>query len=414
MSERLEELKRYLTNITSANQLADRIAELFGCPITIEDANHHVISYSKHKDDIDQVRISTIMNRKVPDKVINAFWKKGVMPKLIDHDDPVVIPEIKEVGLGNRVAISIRQNTEILGFIWAHPSNKAFTEEDMLLFKEAAGFVKKFFIRNLQRERKSEESYSDFFWQLLRGDIKSDDAITRQANQFNMQLDGDKAIVVIRFSDDITEQMEKHANYLSESQVKVHVLISLFDEHDFIMLIRFKDEVDSKQALYDFMKQFIHRISKQLKLNDVRSGAGLAYRSARHIEKSYQQALEVLKLQGKFPDQLNDVSLFEDLGVYQFIEMLAETRKHIHYENQHLVRLRAYDRKHHTSLLATLHVYLQCDSNVYNAAHQLFIHPNTMNYRLKRIREVSGIDLKDPNQKTNMYLDLIIDTIQDT
>lgn len=121
----LELLKsRMNEEFDSADQLADWIGEIFECPITIEDSNHHVVSYSKHKENIDEARIGTIMNRKVPDNVINGLWKKGVMSKLIDQDEAVVIPQINEIGLGNRVAISIREKNEILGFIWAHTGNK--------------------------------------------------------------------------------------------------------------------------------------------------------------------------------------------------------------------------------------------------------------------------------------------------
>ncbi|WP_200411014.1 PucR family transcriptional regulator [Virgibacillus salexigens] len=414
MSQKKDVLNSLNEKMTSLDQLADQIADIFGCPITIEDSNHHVVSYSKHKDNIDQVRISTIINRKVPDKVINGLWKKGVMPKLIDSDDPVSIPKINEVGLGNRVAISVRKHNEILGFVWAHTSDKTFTEEELVLFKEAAAYVKKFFLKDLQRHRKLEEGYRDFFWQLLRGDLQDTDAIKQREKKYNMHLEGNKAIVVIRFTDEVTEQMEKHAFYLSESQVKLHVITSLFDDNDFIMLVHLKEAFDYKQTLYAFMDQFITRISQQLDLANVFGAAGLAYQAAQQIQNSHQQAREVLKLQEKLPDTIDPVKLYEDLGVYQFIEQLAETRKADQYQNPFMEKLRAYDQQHGTSLLASLEVYLQCDSNVYNAAKRLFIHPNTMNYRLKRMGEVSGIDLKDPNQKANIYLDLIIENIQQT
>ncbi|GAA0432693.1 sporulation transcriptional activator AdeR [Virgibacillus salarius] len=412
MSQQKDILNSLKEKITSLDQLADQIADIFGCPITIEDSNHHVVSYSKHKDNIDQVRISTIINRKVPDKVINALWKKGVMPKLIDSDNPVRIPKINEIGLGNRVAISVRNQNEILGFVWAHTSDKAFTDEDLILFKEAAAYVKKFFIKDLQRHRKLEEGYRDFFWQLLRGDLQDTDAIKQREKKYNMHLDGNKAIVIIHFTDEITEQMEKHAFYLSESQVKLHVITSLFDNNDFIMLVHLKDAFDYKQTMYAFMDDFITLISQQLDLADIFAAAGLVYQPAQQIQNSYQQAREVLKLQEKLPDTIAPVKLYEDLGVYQFIEQLAAARKMNQYKNPFIEKLRAYDQIHGTSLLTTLEMYFHCDSNVYNTAKRLFIHPNTMNYRLKRIKEVSGIDLKDPNQKANSYLDLIIESIR--
>ncbi|MGP4106682.1 PucR family transcriptional regulator [Virgibacillus sp. L01] len=414
MTKHPDTLKSRLNKVyVSPEDLADHIADIFKCPITIEDSNHHLISYSKHKENIDEARISTIMNRKVPDKVINGLWKNGIMPRLIDSDDPVIIPEIKKIGLGSRVAISIRKSNEILGFIWAHTSDQTLSDVEIQLFKEASTYVQKFFLQTRQRRQKSEEGYKDFFWQLLRGDFQDGDEIFRKAQQFNINLDGNKAIVVINFSNEVTEQIEKHAYYLSESQVKVSVVTRLFDDNEFIMLVRLKDEMHPKQTISDFVQQFIQKMSNQLKLDNVYGSAGLFYHVPQNITDSYHQATEVLRLKEKFPEKLNGIFLYEELGVYQFIERLYEFQKQINYQNRQIEKLRNYDKKHHTFLVLTLDVYLQCDNNVYQAAKSLFIHPNTMNYRLKRIREVSGIDLKDPNQKITLYLDLIIENLKE-
>ncbi|GGC77929.1 transcriptional activator AdeR [Thalassobacillus devorans] len=395
----------------SIEELADRIADIFNCPITIEDSNHSLISYSRHSSNIDEVRVATIINRKVPDKVINGLWKNGIMPRLLDSDEPVVIPKMEETGLGNRVAISIRKNNEILGFIWAHVSDTTFTSEENRLFKEASLYVKKFLLQRRKRRRKSEEGYKDFFWQLLRGDFWDSDEILQKAKQYNMNLEGNKAIVVINFSDVVTEQMEKHAYYLSETQVKVSVITRLFDDDDFIMLVRLKDDESPKQTLKEFIQQFMMKLTGQLQLQHVHGSAGMTYPSSQKIVHSYHQATEVLRLKNKFPEKLADVFLYEDLGVYQFIERLNEFQKKNHYHNRQIENLRRYDEANHTFLLDTLETYLKNDNNVYQAAKEMFIHPNTMNYRLKRIREVGGINLSDPNQKVSLFLDLITDKL---
>ncbi|MGJ9459391.1 PucR family transcriptional regulator [Oceanobacillus sp. CF4.6] len=408
------ELLKHLNEVfKSTDKLADRIGEIFECPITIEDSNHHIVSYSKHKENIDEARIATIMNRKVPDKVINGLWKKGVMPKLIDSDEPVIIPQIAEIGLGNRVAVSIREKNEIYGFIWAHTGDKTLSDEELQFLKEVAKQVKKLFLKHHNRNRKSKEHYNDFFWKLLTGDIHDTNEINRQSKQLNIRLEGKLAVVVIRFADEVTEQLEKHAYYLAETQMQVQVVSRIFDDKEFIMLVRHVKEDDPSYMLVDFINQFILRISKQLKLQNVNGSAGSIYESTRNIKDSYKQALQVLDLKGKFSKELEETFLYEDLGVYQFIEELFEIRKLNHYQNKYVEKLRAYDKKNQTSLVHTLNMYLQCDCNVYQAAKEIIIHPNTMNYRLKRIREVSDLDLKDPNQKINIYLDFMIQNMQE-
>jgi DNA-binding PucR family transcriptional regulator len=381
---------------------------MLDCPITIEDVNHHVLAYSRHKDNIDQARISTIMNRKVPDKVINGLWKSGAMPKLIDSDEPVVIPEMKEIGLGNRVAISIWKKNEILGFIWTHTRDKTLNTEELEQLKKAAGKVKKLLLAKHSGRRNSQEGYKDFFWKLLTGNIREPEAIEKQAKQFNVNLEGNLAVIIFKFSDEVTEQMEKHAHYLAETQTQTQIIFRLFDENEFILLVRIIKNDDLSNRLHDFIEQFIDKISTQLELSEINGASGLLYDTAADIKHAYKEAMHTIYVKSIFRDELKNSFLYEDLGIYKFMNDLYTIWKKQGQQNKYIRRLQEYDEKNQASLLKTLQYFLQADSNVHRAAKQLFIHPNTMNYRLKRIREISELDLKDPVQKTAVYLELMM------
>ena len=54
--------------------------------------------------------------------------------------------------------------------------------------------------------------------------------------------------------------------------------------------------------------------------------------------------------------------------------------------------LLAYDRHHHADLVATLRAYTASGTNLTQAARRLNVHPNTVVYRLQRIRQLSGRD----------------------
>lgn len=61
-----------------------------------------------------------------------------------------------------------------------------------------------------------------------------------------------------------------------------------------------------------------------------------------------------------------------------------------------LLDLRNYDNKNQTEFLRTLQVYIDNQMNAIKTANILFIHRATMVYRLDRIKELTGIDFKDP------------------
>jgi DNA-binding PucR family transcriptional regulator len=52
----------------------------------------------------------------------------------------------------------------------------------------------------------------------------------------------------------------------------------------------------------------------------------------------------------------------------------------------------AYDASRQAELVSTLRAYLDARYNITKAAARLFVNPNTVVYRLRRIKELSGRD----------------------
>jgi hypothetical protein len=71
-----------------------------------------------------------------------------------------------------------------------------------------------------------------------------------------------------------------------------------------------------------------------------------------------------------------------------------------------VARLSAYDAEHGTNLVETLRAWLDAFGDVADASAAMFVHPNTFRYRLRRLTEVSGIDLTDPEQRFAAMLQL--------
>ncbi|WP_242057341.1 PucR family transcriptional regulator [Pseudalkalibacillus hwajinpoensis] len=393
----------------SLEDLADCIRENLGCPVTIEDSDHRILAYSSHDENVDPARIATIMKRKVPEDVIKSLWKKGIIPQLFESDDPVIIPAIPEVGLGQRVAISVRKNEELLGFIWAQ-LNWEVEQEELALLKKAAKVVKNQILKLEIKKRHSEEGHREFFWKLLTGHYTKEANILDQASTYQIKLKGEMAIVVFEFNDEIQQSLERHMNYYIQASHQIELIYSTLDQNQLILLVRPTDQKNTAEQLSEFVQVFVEKISNRLGVDTLKGGAGTLYQSPLSIKDSYREALHVLSIKERFKREVMSIYSYQNLGIYQFIDLLYKERKH--YQNSYIEKLKQYDAINHTQLLETLEVYLQHDSNVKAAAHVLHVHTNTLNYRLKRITDVANLDLKDANQKVTLYLDLKIEQMK--
>ena len=91
--------------------------------------------------------------------------------------------------------------------------------------------------------------------------------------------------------------------------------------------------------------------------------------------------------------QRSSVVGYEDLGVYQYLLRMAIDPGMRDSQRDALTRLLVYDQEHNTALLATLEQFLLRRGNISATSEALYIHPNTLRQRLRRVAELTGIDL---------------------
>ncbi len=117
----------------------------------------------------------------------------------------------------------------------------------------------------------------------------------------------------------------------------------------------------------------------------------------------YQEAQLALKMQ-LAAGGADQVTLFDDLGVYQVLATAQNSAAVNRFVHDWLGSLMDYDANHAAQLVLTLSEYLECGGNYDATAKVLLVHRNTLKYRLRRIREVSGHDLGSPDTQFNLQL----------
>jgi DNA-binding PucR family transcriptional regulator len=66
-----------------------------------------------------------------------------------------------------------------------------------------------------------------------------------------------------------------------------------------------------------------------------------------------------------------------------------------------------HDRERRSDLVRTLRTYFASGANASEAADRMFLHRNSMLYRLERIQKLTGLDLKEPGASLALRLGLL-------
>ncbi len=402
----------FKTAFDSLDEFADLISQVLMCPITIEDANHRLLAYSTHDERTDPARISTIIGRRVPEKVINQLWKEGTIPALLKTQEPIRVKNMNDIGLNHRVAISIWKQDEVIGFIWAIEIDKSLTDEDFILLKKAADSAKNKLLQLQTRKNKKEERSQEFFWKLLTGHLKVNEEIIEHFHSLQLTPPTSYAVLVFQFQENITNKVEQSISYLLKTNQRIKIILYTIDCNQLILLVSATNIENPFNELDQFAKFFVLQMSERYGIKEIKPGYSSIYEDYQKTNKAYKESLAVLSIKGKFPFETKDIFNYQKLGIYQIFDLILEKRRTEDYENYSLKLLHDYDQKHNSNLIETLEVFLNKDNNINDAAKELNVHANTLNYRLKRITEIGDVNFKDPNQKMILYLDLKLEKYQ--
>ena len=101
---------------------------------------------------------------------------------------------------------------------------------------------------------------------------------------------------------------------------------------------------------------------------------------------------------------------YQQMGVYRLLFTHNDPDSLREFYEDYLAPLVQYDQKHGSDLVHTIEAYYQNNGNTLATAEQLYIHRNTLNYRLKRASETLGFDVDDVERKLCVSLALQIKT----
>jgi len=157
---------------------------------------------------------------------------------------------------------------------------------------------------------------------------------------------------------------------------------------------------NSKTGIERLAEQILTKAKLRLGTRRLDIGVGRIYSTPLDIFKSFQEAKVALEL-GLLMGTPSAIPFFSDLGLARILyhHDLQELKE---FYRETLGLLETYDEEHGNELMASLEQYLLNQCNLKATANSLYLHPNTLRYRLKKIEEILQKHLDDFDTKLNL------------
>lgn len=131
-------------------------------------------------------------------------------------------------------------------------------------------------------------------------------------------------------------------------------------------------------------------------------GIGNASEFLTSLPPVYCQVKDALRF-GRVMNPEERIYFYEDYSVFGIIEMAGEScrphlrsRNLVHLCNNEFIALLLYDRKSDTNFVEVMHTYLINERNATETAKEMYLHRNTMIYKIHKIEEIMGVTMDDP------------------
>jgi len=175
---------------------------------------------------------------------------------------------------------------------------------------------------------------------------------------------------------------------------------------DVILLMPYENESTGAHQNMTILSEVLEKLADKMPGLAATVGLGGRFESLQAARQSYLQAIKVLRF-AELKTGSRLIYAYEQLGIYKLLFEI-EPDKLLMYYQEVIDPLNRYDNKHHMDMVASLFVYFEENCNAAKTAKRLFVHRNTLDYRLKKIEEITGRNLDDPYDRLTLQLGVIV------
>lgn len=139
-------------------------------------------------------------------------------------------------------------------------------------------------------------------------------------------------------------------------------------------------------------------------------GSSINHSDVEQLTNAYVQAKKVVNLSERNGWE-NQLVQYRELDVYQLLLAIDDKNTMKQYYDAKLGVLEKHDQNNGSDYLEFLKVYLNSNCNINDTADKLFIHRNTVVYKIKKINELLDCDLSELEVRVKLFLAIMLQNI---
>ncbi len=256
-------------------------------------------------------------------------------------------------------------------------------------------------LENLIIAYKERFDCNNFFQNLLLDNMLSVD-IYNQAKKLRIPTDVTRVVYIVEpQTDKGAAGLEFIRSLYADSD---NDFVTAVDEKNVILVKSFaKDDESDNEALADIAKMLVDTMNTELMVK-ARVSYGTAEEDIKRVSQSYKEAKMALEV-GKVFYAERDVVGYNSLGIGRLVYQLQPTLCDIFL---HEVFGEDIPEQFDDETLITVNKFFENSLNVSETSRQLFVHRNTLVYRIEKLEKATGLDIRKFDDALTLKMALMV------
>lgn len=304
------------------------------------------------------------------------------------------------------IIFPITDENSLKGFCCYLDMDSAFSSSDYNFAINANSIMSIELMKYDFRLQRQKDSKNDFLQSILTNSMTQQELINLcEFHGFNYQCN--RICSIIRLDNYLGIAFDQRKLIENQLQKIIRNVISSYSMNTFkinynnniVIYFFFQNKTKTAAFILEETTVCIRRITKELNNAGIpcSSGIGKVTSGIQTIGNNFNQALAALRV-GAELHKNQQIFSYNDDAVYHLLLSNFTKEQLTALYSETIEPLVEFDKENNLDWVDTLKEYFSSGYNITEAAKQLYIHRNTMNYRMEKIRELLDTDLKNTNE----------------
>jgi sugar diacid utilization regulator len=387
--------------------LVDNLGDRLHRSVALDDRRLRLLAYNSHPGEVDELRIHSIMQRQVPQDLVDYLHSLGGF----DKEDLLVHPAKPELGLNiDRIVMPVRYDGTLLGFLWLLSSDGPLENDQTDVVRQAAERAGQLLQRDHLLDELRQARIREHMRDLLTSDQRSRAHAAQKLIEEDLILAGTVTTLVVSLPHEIDQPLgEKDrvalAIGLEQGCRRVQPRSAIHLERADHGVVVVAHAASARREIDDLAAAVHRQVCATSGRAPLECYVGIGESRAR-LSQAYDSYLEARRASdvAKVIHMLGPVVQHSRLGIYSLLAKMPTDRLR-HAVHPGLRRLLEYDAGRGV-MINTLEVFFENASDMKRTAEQLSIHRASLHYRLRRIHEITQLDLSTGDDRLALHLGL--------